>query len=201
MVSSFLFLEQGEQLPHFLCFDDELEAEVVFDFRMSARRDGEDFEALGEFSNQPAAQGCCPFLYPARFFTPEGELDKVCEGGIGKELPHCNFLVEKALVILLFCEFDHGVVLHPGLDDDLAAQSTAARSSGDLGEELEDCFTGPEIGDLQAAVGIEDPDEGHLGEVEPFGDHLRADQDVCFAGPKAFKKQLVASLVARCVGV
>ena len=37
---------------------------------------------------------------------------------------------------------------------------------------------GAEVGDVQADVGVDHADQRHVREVEPLGDHLRAEQDV-----------------------
>ena len=69
-----------------------------------------------------------------------------------------------------------------GLDDDFAFEFTASGTSGDLGDELEGALAGAEIGDVEAEVGVEDSDEGDVGEMQALGDHLGADKDVDFLG-------------------
>lgn len=66
------------------------------------------------------------------------------------------------------------------MDEDFAFEFAASGAPGDLGEELEGALGGAEVGDVEADVGVEDTDEGDVGEVEAFGDHLGADEDVDF---------------------
>ena len=56
-----------------------------------------------------------------------------------------------------------------------------AGPAGHLGEQLEGALGGPEIGDLQAQVGVEDAHQGEHGEVVALGQHLGAHQDVHLA--------------------
>jgi hypothetical protein len=50
--------------------------------------------------------------------------------------------------------------------------------AGGLREELEGPFGGAEVGYAEADVGVDEADEGDVGDVVAFGDHLGADQDV-----------------------
>lgn len=68
-----------------------------------------------------------------------------------------------------------------GLDDDIAADVAAATSTGDLEDELKGAFLGAEVVQRQGGIGADDADEGDKGKIEPFGDHLGADEDVEFA--------------------
>jgi len=69
-----------------------------------------------------------------------------------------------------------------GLDDDFAFEFAASRSAGDLSDELEGALACAEVWDVESEVSIEDSYEGDVGEVESFGDHLCADNDVDFVG-------------------
>ena len=67
-----------------------------------------------------------------------------------------------------------------GLQDDFAAQHTAASAPGDLGQELEDPFTSAIIGQRQANIGADDADQRDQRQVQALGDHLSADEDIGF---------------------
>ena len=73
------------------------------------------------------------------------------------------------------------------MDDDFAGHLATTGTAGDLGEELEGAFAGAEIGGVKGEVGIEDADESDVGEVEAFGDHLGAKEDVDLLGTKVAK--------------
>ena len=48
------------------------------------------------------------------------------------------------------------------------------------------------IGDVKRSVQAEHADEGDRGEMETFGDHLGADEDVGFMGAELFEEGFVA---------
>ena len=56
-------------------------------------------------------------------------------------------------------------------------------------------------GRCRRGVGVDDADQRHVREVEPLGDHLRAEQDVDLAGRNAREHALVAAGRAHGVGV
>lgn len=68
------------------------------------------------------------------------------------------------------------------MNDDFSSHFTTPSSSGDLGEELEGAFSGAEVWRIEGEVGIENANEGDVGKVEPFCDHLGAKEDVDFFG-------------------
>jgi hypothetical protein len=51
-----------------------------------------------------------------------------------------------------------------------------------LGQELESAFTGAEIWDMEAQIGVQDSYEGDPRKIQTLGDHLRADQEVELSG-------------------
>ena len=52
----------------------------------------------------------------------------------------------------------------------------------------------PEVRQVQPGIGGDDADEGHLGKVQPLGDHLGPEQHVRLTGAKAFDEAVVSSL-------
>ena len=88
------------------------------------------------------------------------------------------------------------------MDVDFAGEVAAAGASGDLGDELEGAFGGAEVvGDAERAVGGEDTDEGDIGEVEAFGNHLGAEEDVGLFGAEGGEEFVVAVAAGGGVGV
>ena len=64
------------------------------------------------------------------------------------------------------------------LDEDATSLLAAAGSAGYLGDEVEGSFGGAEVGEMEGRVGVDDAYEGDVGEVEPLGDHLGAEEDL-----------------------
>ena len=89
-----------------------------------------------------------------------------------------HFLLGIAVEVMLAGVLDGRRVGREGLHDHLALQITATGAAGDLGDELERALAGAEVRDVQAEVGVEDADEGDIGEMKALGDHLGADEDV-----------------------
>jgi hypothetical protein len=87
------------------------------------------------------------------------------------------------------------------LDEDFALDVAAAATAGHLGKELEGALAGAEIGEVEAKVGVDDADEGDIGEVEPFGDHLGADEDVDLADAEGAEGLAVGFAPLHHVGV
>ena len=54
---------------------------------------------------------------------------------------------------------------------------------------------------MQAEVGINNADQGHVREVQSFGDHLGADEDVDLAGTEVAEDAAVILLALEGVGV
>lgn len=74
-------------------------------------------------------------------------------------------------------------------------------AAGHLAQKLESPFEGTEIGAFEYIVRIEDAHEGNMVEVQPFGDHLRADQDVGAALLERLKDVPVGVFPTRGIGV
>ena len=87
--------------------------------------------------------------------------------------------------------------LHVHLALDVAAPGPA----GHLREQLKCPLTSAKVRDVQAQVGVNDPDQRHVREVQPLGDHLRAQQNIDFAGAKIAEDAPVILLALERVGV
>ena len=82
----------------------------------------------------------------------------------------------------MFCQLDQQrVVGQVRLDNHPARLFGAARSAGDLHDQLRHALAGAKITREQSAVGIQDRHQGHAWKVMPFGKHLRADQNAWLA--------------------
>lgn len=72
-----------------------------------------------------------------------------------------------------------------GLDHHFARRVAPSGASGHLRHQLEGAFGGAEIGCEEQVVGVEDAYQRDPCEVEPFGNHLRADQQVALPALEA----------------
>jgi len=161
---------------------EELEAELGVGFG-EGRGDGvaED-DAFGEFFGEFTVEGL-EGEFGTAFVTGAGEEEgDVGEGGVGELLADIELLVNEAIEVVMSGELDGGGVGGGSLDDDFSGHFATAGAAGDLGEELEGALARAEVGGIEGEVGIEDADEGDVGEVEPFGDHLGAEEDVDLFG-------------------
>ena len=66
----------------------------------------------------------------------------------------------------------------PGLQQGMSQLVAAPGASGRLTQELERALGRARIGVGEADVGVDDADKGQMREVVPFGDELRADDEV-----------------------
>lgn len=134
-------------------------------------------------------------------FGANADEDEVRERGVVPLAPELDFLVAESLEIVVARELDAWVVWREGLNKDFALDFAAPSPSGNLGEELEGAFACAEVGHLESDIGIDDSDEGDPGEVEAFGDHLGADEDVDFTGAKGSKGFAERAFALHDVGV
>ena len=73
----------------------------------------------------------------------------------------------------------HGMVSwYSRLDQYSPALGAAARSARHLAQKLKAAFGCPKVREIDANVGIDDSDQGHVGKVEALRNHLRAKQNV-----------------------
>ena len=93
----------------------------------------------------------------------------------------------EAGVVVLAGELVDVVVGLVGLDEDASGFVAAAGAAGDLGEELEDALRSAEVWEAEGEVGADDADEGDAVDVVALGDHLRADEEIDFAGVQALE--------------
>ncbi len=98
-------------------------------------------------------------------------------------------------------ELDRRVEWSEGLHDYFAFDIAAARTPGNLRQQLKRPLTGAEIGLMQRQVRVDDSHQRHIGEVQPFGDHLRSQEDVDLAGPEIAKDPSIIIFALESVGI
>lgn len=127
-----------------------------------------------------AVESCDVFFGLQEVFRFDDEVHHAAEGGVCGGLSEFEFFGEESCVVVLGGVDDGEVFGSVGLDVDFTGGVAASGASGDLGEELESCFGGAEIGEGESGVCVDDADECDAGVVVSFGDHLCADEDVDF---------------------
>ena len=96
---------------------------------------------------------------------------------------------------------EHPVLRIEGLNEDAALVLPPSRSARHLGQQLEGPFERSEIRVMQHPVGLQDPDQAHVLEIESLGDHLGPDQHLDVAGLERLDDPLVSRPGARRVEV
>ena len=131
----------------------------------------------------------------------ELDADEADERRVVQQLPLGHLVAREAGHVVGEREADCGVVRVARLEEDFSGQVVAARPPGDLREELERALGRAEVRQQHPRVRVHDADERHAREVEAFGDHLRAQQDVRLAPPEAVEQLAVRAAARRGVEV
>ena len=84
------------------------------------------------------------------------------------------------MIILIFNGLDGIMIGQVSLDEDFALDISASGSSCDLSEECGGFFGCSEVWEVESDVGEDGADEGDIGEVQAFRDHLSSDEDINF---------------------
>src|SRR5437868_1980018 len=82
-----------------------------------------------------------------------------------------KLLFEVAGEIVMSGELNRRTKRRVGLDKDFAAYFAPSGAAGDLGEKLKRSFARSKIGEMQRQIGIDDPHESDIREVQSFCDH------------------------------
>lgn len=130
---------------------------------MAAQDGGESF-GFGEYG---FAGFCC-----------DSELEQVGEGRIAVHTALLELGGGKGNVIVAGGGRDGWMIGRVGLDEDPARAVAAAGAAGDLAQDLKGTFGGGEVWELEHGIGANDADGVNGREVEAFGDHLRANDDI-----------------------
>ena len=116
-------------------------------------------------------------------------------------LPKLDFLLVKSDVIVAARVLDRRVKRRERLHVHLALDFAAPGATRHLRQQLKRPLTRSEVRDVQTQVGVDDPDQCHVWEVQPFRNHLRADEDVDFSGAKIAEDAAVILLALERVRV
>src|SRR5438876_6653218 len=87
------------------------------------------------------------------------------------------------------------------LDENAAGEFPTARAAGHLSEQLKSALGSAKIRQAERGVGADHADQGHALKIVPFGEHLRADENIQRAADKRSERFLVLALGSRGVAV
>ena len=114
------------------------------------------------------------------FFGVDDDAGELAEGRVAEGLSMSDFLTVKAFEVVAPDRGEGVVVRHESLHDDASRPRGSSGAAGNLGQELESAFCGPEVREMQADIRGDDADHLDAGEIVSLGDHLCADHDVDF---------------------
>ena len=109
-------------------------------------------------------------------------------------LAEFEFLLEIAGEIVVTRELNRRTEWRVSLHENFSRRFAASSASGDLREKLKGAFACAEIWQMQREIGINDSDQRYVRKMQPFGDHLRADEDVDLAGAKISQRFAICFL-------
>jgi len=112
-----------------------------------------------------------------------------------------HFLLVKTGEVVAARELDGRMKRRERLHEHLAFNVPAPGAPRHLRQQLEGPFAGAEIRLMQRQVGVNDAHQRHVREMQPLGDHLRADQDVYLADAEIAQRLPVIVLALHRVGV
>src|SRR5690606_36951507 len=115
---------------------------------------------------------------------------------VDRRLPVTELLPHERVVVVRHSA-THGVVIgRSRLDQHTAAARSTSGAPCNLAQKLEAPLGGTEIREVDPHVGVYHPDQRHVREIQPLGNHLGADQDVHVTSAKAIEDLGVPPLAA-----
>ena len=132
------------------------------------RRGRAKHKFLGQRFPQPARQSLGGKLSARLVLRADRDQHCMSERREITALAELQLLLEIPGEIVMPRELNGRTKRRVGLDENFARRFAAARPSGHLGEELEGALSGPEIGQVERQIGVDDSDEGDVREMQPF---------------------------------
>ena len=124
-------------------------------------------------------------IYLALVAVFETDVDEARKRRIAETLALLRFMLIECLVVIINDLADNGLFGLACLQHHQAAALPPPGPPGHLREHLERAFGSAEVRPCQRLVGIDDAYHPHAVKIEPFGNHLRADEYVSLAALKA----------------
>src|SRR5205807_10544572 len=106
-------------------------------------------------------------------FGPNSNQDRVFERREIATLAKLEFLLEVAGEFVVPRELNGWTERCVGLNKNVARYFAAIRPSRDLREQLKRAFAGAEVGKMEGEIGIDDPVQSHVREMNTFFAYLR----------------------------
>lgn len=119
--------------------------------------------------------------YLVLILASEAMVDEVAVGRVVEGAAVVHLFFDKPIEVLPSCVLDGRAVREETLNDYFARAVATACATSDLDEQLETALGGPKIRHVQRDIGIKQADQGDIWEIQPFGYHLSAHQDINFA--------------------
>lgn len=137
-------------------------------------------DSVAEDGAEAVAHICCQMVEQLVVAMAEINIDEAVERWVVEEFAFFHLGAEHLPKVALGDLADDVSIGRAGLEDDKPWGVVATGTTSDLAEGLESAFVGAEVGEVEHGVCIEDADDGYVVEVEAFGDHLGANEDVGF---------------------
>ena len=131
----------------------------------------------------------------------EIDVDQPDKWRIIEPLPLGQLVLVEALVVVALDKADDRVAGVAGLENHLALLVRTASTAGNLLEHIEGTLVRTEVRKADHRVGIQHAHDAHAVEVQTFGYHLRAHQDIGLVGREVVDDAVVARLAACSVQV
>ncbi len=131
----------------------------------------------------------------------ESEFSELAKRWIAVIAPCLDLGCVELVIVVARGRIDTKVLRIEGLDDDAPGLCPASRAPGDLCEQRKGAFGGGKVGQVQRDIRLDHAHQRYPRQVKPFGDHLRADENVGLAVGEAIKQLLMCVPVARRVAV
>jgi len=112
-----------------------------------------------------------------------------------------DFLFVKTVEVVAARVLDGRMKRRERLHKHLTLDITATGATGDLREQLEGPFARAKIRLMQREIGVNNAHERDIRKMQPFRDHLRADEDIDLARAKIAKDLSIIILALHRVGV
>src|SRR5471030_175294 len=133
--------------------------------------------------------------------TFEREQRDAADGRIFQLFAEFDFLFVKTVEVVAARVLDRRIKRRERLHKNLALDVAATGAAGDLREQLEGAFARAKIRLMQREVRVDYADERDVRKMQPFRDHLRADEDVGLARAKIAENFALIILALHRVGV
>ena len=106
----------------------------------------------------------------------EGDIGHVPKRRRVLHLPQPDFQVIETVIVLLCRQANQLMLRNQGLNQGAAGSIAPTCSANDLSEHIKGGLSCPVRAGIQAQIPVQHPNQGHIGDIQAFGNHLGADQ-------------------------